>query len=154
MKLQVNGVVHEIDAAPTATLVEVLREGLGLTGTHVGCDTAQCGACTVLCDGQAVKACNLLAARCEASAIDTVEGLAPAGEWHPMQLAFSRHAALQCGFCTPGMLMRAVSMVDEEVAAVPAAVSAALAGNLCRCTGYHGIVAAICDGLAEMRGRG
>ncbi|MGE0311324.1 MAG: (2Fe-2S)-binding protein [Lautropia sp.] len=150
-RLRVNGIERTFDAAPCATLVDVLRDALGLTGTHVGCDTAQCGACTVLLGTRAVKACNVLAARCGAEDVLTVEGLAPGPDrWHPMQLAFSRHGALQCGFCTPGMLMRAVAMAYEGVPPEPAAVREALAGNLCRCTGYHPIVAAICEGLTQM----
>ena len=153
LSFRVNDREASCQVSACASLVDVLRESLGLTGTHVGCDTAQCGACTVLLDGQAVKACNVLAARCEHREISTVEGLGgnDGQPWHPMQLAFSRHGALQCGFCTPGMLMRAVAMANEGVPAEPATVRAALAGNLCRCTGYHPIVAAICDGLTAMR---
>ena len=137
-------------------LVALLREDLGLTGTHQGCDTAQCGACTVLVDGAPVKSCNLLALQADGSQVTTIEGLAPAAEadgtLHPMQQAFGEQHGLQCGFCTPGMVLRAVAMAAEDVPAEPAAVRHALSGNLCRCTGYEGIVAAVCQGLRQMRG--
>ena len=173
MELTINGQRHDVVVRDACLLVELLRDELALTGTAVGCDTAQCGACTVLMNGRAVKACNVLARQAEGAQIQTVEGLAPrrptepAGpanppglpamtasppQWHALQLAFSRHHALQCGFCTPGMLMRAVAMLDEQVPAEPNAVRRALAGNLCRCTGYQGIVEAICEWLAEQRG--
>ena len=136
-------------------LLDALRDGLGLVGAKLGCGAGQCGACTVLLDGRAVKACNLLALQADGAAVQTVEGLQPAeGQWHPLQRAFSRHHGLQCGFCTPGMLMRACAMAAEDCPAEPGAVRAALAGNLCRCTGYEGIVNAVCDGLAEMRRAG
>ena len=148
--LRVNGQPHTAAGLPAATLlVDLLRDHLRLTGTHVGCDTAQCGACTVLLDGRAVKACNLLALQAEGAAIETVEGLATAGTWHPLQRAFSRHHALQCGFCTPGLLMRAEAMRREGHPADAATVRHALGGNLCRCTGYQGIVDAVCQVLAE-----
>jgi carbon-monoxide dehydrogenase small subunit len=149
MELIVNGRACRLELRHASLLVEALREPLGLTGTNVGCDTAQCGACTVLMDGRAVKSCNVLAAQASGAAIDTVEGLAAPDEWHALQLAFSRHHALQCGYCTPGMLMRAVAMRREGVPAEPCAVRKALAGNLCRCTGYEGIVEAICEWLAQ-----
>ncbi len=149
--LTVNGNAHSIDLPPQTLLVELLREHLQLTGTQVGCDTAQCGACTVVVDGKGVKSCNVLAAQVNGSVIDTVEGLKKNDQWHPIQLAFSKHHALQCGFCTPGMMMRCVAMAAENVAATPEAVAQALAGNLCRCTGYEGIVAAACEALQQMR---
>ncbi len=152
MKLQINGRSCDVAVRDASLLVEVLRDDLGLTGTHVGCDTAQCGACTVVMDGRAVKACNVLARQVEGAAIQTVEGLAPHGGWHALQLAFSRHHALQCGYCTPGMLMRAVAREGERGPAEPAAVGRALVANLCRCTGYEGIVAAICDWLGGQPG--
>lgn len=153
MELKVN--LRSCQLAPAtrraSLLIEVLREDLGLTGTHQGCDTAQCGACTVLMNGRAVKACNVLAVQAEGQAIETVEGLAQGEVLHPLQLAFSRHHALQCGFCTPGMLMRAKAMLAEGVPAEAEAVARALAGNICRCTGYEGIVAAICEWLSAER---
>ncbi len=137
---------------PGTLLVALLRDGLGLRGTHEGCDTAQCGTCTVLVDGRAQKSCNRLALQCAGRSVTTIEGVAaPDAPLHVMQQAFSRHHALQCGYCTPGFVMRALAMVDEEVAAEPEAVRRALAGNLCRCTGYEGIVAAVCEGLRALR---
>ena len=149
LSLQVNDQPRSLAGLPAGTLlVDLLREHLQLTGTHVGCDTTQCGACTVLLDGRAVKACNLLALQAEGAHVETVEGLAAANAWHPLQLAFSQHHALQCGFCTPGLLMRAEAMRREHHPADPAAVRQALGGNLCRCTGYQGIVDAVCQVLA------
>ncbi len=147
--LSINGCAFREPIEPATLLVDFLRDTAGLTGTHQGCDTAQCGACTVLVDGQAVKSCNLLAVQVDGSRITTIEGLEAAdGRLHPLQTAFGCHHALQCGYCTPGMLMRAVAMLDEAVPADPTAVRHALGGNLCRCTGYRGIVAAICEVLA------
>jgi carbon-monoxide dehydrogenase small subunit len=152
LQLQLNGAAVRLDVAPSALLLDVLREGCGLTGTHQGCDTAQCGACTVLVDGRAIKSCNRLAMQCQGQSVTTIEGVTPQdAPLHVMQQAFSRHHALQCGFCTPGLVMRALAMVDEDVAAEPAAVRAALSGNLCRCTGYEGIVRAVIDGLTQLR---
>nr|WP_295082545.1 (2Fe-2S)-binding protein [uncultured Roseateles sp.] len=148
MELRVNGQTCLIQPLRNATLLmEALRGPLGLTGTHQGCDTAQCGACTVLLNGRAVKSCNVLAVQAQGAEVQTIEGMAAPGEWHALQLAFSRHHALQCGFCTPGMLMRASAMKAEGVPPEPDAVRRALAGNICRCTGYEGIVAAICEWL-------
>jgi len=156
LELSVNGRPVRCRVPAERLLVALLREDLGLTGTHQGCDTAQCGACTVLVDGAPVKSCNLLALQAEGSQVTTIEGLAPAGDadgpLHPMQQAFGEHHGLQCGFCTPGMVLRAVAMAAEGVPAEPAAVRHALSGNLCRCTGYEGIVAAVCQGLRQMRG--
>ncbi|MFC7460280.1 (2Fe-2S)-binding protein [Hydrogenophaga defluvii] len=152
VSLKVNGqqVLGGEDASQT--LIELLREQLGLTGTHAGCDTAQCGACTVLVDGLAVKSCNVLVRQLPGAEVQSIEALAaPDGTLHPMQQAFGQHHALQCGYCTPGMVMRAVAMATEEVPAEPDAVRHALAGNLCRCTGYSGIVTAVCQGLRQMR---
>lgn len=152
VSLKVNGqqVLGGEDASQT--LIELLRDQLGLTGTHAGCDTAQCGACTVLVDGLAVKSCNVLVRQLPGAEVQSIEALAaPDGTLHPMQQAFGQHHALQCGYCTPGMVMRAVAMATEEVPAEPDAVRHALAGNLCRCTGYSGIVTAVCQGLRQMR---
>jgi len=152
LSLHLNGQALTLHVAPSALLLQVLREGCGLTGTHQGCDTAQCGACTVLVDGRAIKSCNRLAWQSQGQHVTTVEGLAADNApLNPMQHAFSRHHALQCGFCTPGLLMRAMAMVDEDVPAEPVAVRAALSGNLCRCTGYEGIVRAVVEGLTELR---
>ncbi len=153
LTLNVNEQPVTVDVDPATLLVDLVRDHLRLTGTHQGCDTAQCGACTVLVDGRAVKSCNRLAVQCAGRSVTTIEGLT--GEHdalHVMQAMFSKHHALQCGYCTPGFVMRAVAMVDEDVAAGPAAVRDALAGNLCRCTGYEGIVRAVCEGLVRMRG--
>ena len=157
VKLEVNGRSCSAQVEPDTFLVDCLRGPLGLTGTHKGCDTAQCGACTVMVEGRALKSCNVLAVQMDGRRVRTVEGLAPSPDrLHPMQEAFSRHHGLQCGFCTPGFLMRAVSLADEPEAACdpidPQWVRHALGGNLCRCTGYEGIVAAVCEGLVAMRG--
>jgi carbon-monoxide dehydrogenase small subunit len=156
MQLQVNGQLHTVQLEPQTLLLDGLRDALGLRGTHQGCDTAQCGACTVVLDGKAVKSCNVLVVQAQGRSVTTVEGLATSPEQlHPMQQAFSKHHALQCGFCTPGFLMRAVALADEPQAAQepidPQWVRHAIGGNLCRCTGYEGIVHAICEGLTAMR---
>ncbi|TAG02520.1 MAG: (2Fe-2S)-binding protein [Betaproteobacteria bacterium] len=153
-QLRVNGREFRFEADASLLLIDAIREHCQLTGANQGCDTAQCGACTVLIDGAAVKACNLLAAQvAEDASVTTIEGLAIGDVLHPMQVCFSTHHALQCGFCTPGMILRAVAMEAEGVAANDRAVRHALAGNLCRCTGYEGIVAAVVDGLQQMRVR-
>lgn len=150
--LQINGRMVEAVVPPATLLIDFIREHQGLTGTHQGCDTAQCGACTVLVDGAAAKSCNLLVAQVDGGTVITIEGLAAqGGTLHPMQQAFGRHHALQCGYCTPGMVMRGVAMAAEGVPAEPEAVRCALSGNLCRCTGYRGIVDAVCEGLRHMR---
>ena len=152
VSLQVNGQPVALAVPPSTLLVDLLREQLALTGTHQGCDTAQCGACTVLVDGAATKSCNVLALQVNGARVLTIEGLENAdGSLHLMQQAFGRHHALQCGFCTPGMVMRGVAMEAEGVPSEPQAVSQALCGNLCRCTGYRGIVNAVCEGLERMR---
>ena len=150
--LQVNGQPRRAEVEASTLLVNFLREDLGLTGTHTGCDTSQCGACTVLVDGAATKSCNVLAAQVNGAAVTTIEGLTTGdGPLHPMQQAFGHHHGLQCGYCTPGMVMRGVAMAAEGVPAEPEAVRCALVGNLCRCTGYFGIVDAVCEGLQRMR---
>lgn len=150
----VNGAAQTVSIAAYDLLIDVLRRDCGLTGVNSGCDTAQCGACTVIRDGQAIKACNVLALQCGGSNITTVEGLKhpidPA-QLHPMQAAFLKHQGLQCGYCTSGMLMRSVAMIDEPIPVNPDAVRHALSGNLCRCTGYQGIIDAVCEGLTIMR---
>jgi carbon-monoxide dehydrogenase small subunit len=140
----VNGRTIEMAAAPHTLLVHWLRESLGLTGTHVGCDTAQCGACTVLLDGQAIKSCSLLAVQARGRQVTTVEGLArPGGALHPVQEAFIACHGLQCGFCTPGMLMSTTALLAQNPQPREAEIVQALEGNLCRCTGYVNIVAAV-----------
>jgi carbon-monoxide dehydrogenase small subunit len=150
--LVVNGVARTVDVEPRKMLVQLLREDLGLTGTHVGCDTSQCGACTVLVDGHAVKSCTMLALQADGSAVTTIEGLAPAGGLHPIQTAFWEHHGLQCGFCTPGMIMAAADLLERESDPDDATVRHAIEGNFCRCTGYHNIVKAIQAAAATMRG--
>ena len=147
----VNGVHHEADVEPRTLLVHFLREHLGLTGTNVGCDTSSCGVCTVLMDGQSVKACTVLAVQADGQELTTVEGLAINGDWHPIQKAFHEEHGLQCGFCTPGMMMAAVSYLEENPAPTESEVRLALEGNLCRCTGYHNIVKAVLAAAEEMR---
>jgi carbon-monoxide dehydrogenase small subunit len=141
--LTVNGARHELEVEPRDLLVYVLRERLGLTGTNVGCDTSSCGACTVLLDGVSAKSCTVLGVQADGAVITTIEGLAPAGELHPVQQAFHDHHALQCGYCTPGMVMAAVSLIENGEATDRDAIRHGLEGNLCRCTGYHNIVEAV-----------
>ena len=143
VSLTVNGTGYELELEPRELLVYVLRDRLGLTGTNVGCDTSSCGACTVLVDGVAAKACTLLGVQADGAELTTIEGLASNGELHPVQRAFHDHHALQCGYCTPGMVMAAVSLIEEGGATSEAAIREGLEGNLCRCTGYHNIVAAV-----------
>ena len=149
----VNGARHDLELEPRDLLVYVLRERLGLTGTNVGCDTSSCGACTVLIDGKAVKSCNVLAIQARGVQVTTIEGLAPNGTLHPMQAAFKQHHGLQCGFCTPGMVLAAVSLIDSGGATDEAAIREGLEGNLCRCTGYHNIVKAIAAAAPLMQGQ-
>ena len=152
LSFTVNGKALTADVDPRTLLVEFIRNNLALTGTHVGCDTGQCGACTVLIDGNAVKACTILAAQANGSKITTIEGVAAAnGELHPMQAAFKDCHGLQCGFCTPGMVMSAIDLVQRHPNADEATIRAQLDGNLCRCTGYQNIVKAVAQGAAAMR---
>jgi carbon-monoxide dehydrogenase small subunit len=139
----VNGVIRESQVEPRELLVYFLREGLGLTGTNVGCDTSSCGACTVLFDGESVKSCTMLAVQADGHEVTTIEGLAKDGQLHRMQQAFHEQHALQCGFCTPGMVLAAVSYLNENPKPTEQEVRLALEGNLCRCTGYHNIVKAV-----------
>jgi carbon-monoxide dehydrogenase small subunit len=141
--LTVNGTRHELELEPRELLVYVLRERLGLTGTTIGCDTSSCGACTVLADGESVKSCTILGVQAEGIEITTIEGLATNGELHAVQQAFHDQHALQCGYCTPGMVLAAVSLIDSGEATSEAAIRLGLEGNLCRCTGYHNIVEAV-----------
>ena len=149
--LTVNGKPARLELAPNTLLVQASREHLHLTGTHVGCDTAQCGACTVIIDGQAVKSCNVLAAQVAGSAVTTIEGLAQAdGTMHPMQAAFKECHGLQCGFCTTGMVMSAVDLCRKHPKASEGEIRELLEGNICRCTGYQNIVRAVVQGQAAM----
>jgi len=141
--MTVNGERHEADVEPRELLVYFLRERLGLTGTNVGCDTSSCGACTVLLDGESVKSCTLLALQADEREVTTIEGLAVNGQLHPVQQAFHEHHALQCGYCTPGFVMATVSLLREGLPENEEDIRKALEGNLCRCTGYQNIVAAV-----------
>ena len=153
--LVVNGVRHEVEVETRLTLADCLRHRLRLTGTHLGCEHGVCGACTVLVDGEAVRSCLMLAVQAEHAEVTTVEGMAGTGETlHPLQEAFRDHHGLQCGFCTPGMLMTLTEFLDENPAPTEAEVREAISGNLCRCTGYQGIVAAALDAAARMHGSG
>jgi len=143
LSLTVNAKAVEASVDPRMLLVQFLREQLRLTGTHVGCDTAQCGACTVQLDGRAVKSCSMLALQAQGRTVTTIEGLAPAGELHPMQAAFRECHGLQCGFCTPGMVMACLQLLADNPKATEEDIRCGLDGNLCRCTGYHNIVRAV-----------
>jgi len=143
ISLTVNGARRELEVEPRELLVYVLRDRLGLTGTNVGCDTSSCGACTVLLNGESVKSCTLLGVQADGLELTTIEGLAAGGELHPMQQAFHEHHGLQCGYCTPGMVLAAVSFLAENAKPSEAEIREALEGNLCRCTGYHNIVKAV-----------
>jgi aerobic carbon-monoxide dehydrogenase small subunit len=148
----VNGQQRELDVEPRRLLVQVLREDLGLTGTHICCDTSQCGACTVHLDGAAVKSCTVLAVQAAGGSVTTIEGLATDGELHPLQAAFREKHGLQCGFCTPGMIMTAADLLAHEADPSDELIRHSLEGNICRCTGYHNIVAAVREASATMRG--
>ena len=151
VSMKVNGQAVSGEVEGRTLLVEFLRDKLGLTGTHVGCDTSQCGACVVHVDGKAVKSCTALAVSCEGSEVATIEGLAKNGKLHPMQEAFREHHGLQCGFCTPGMIMASVDMVKRKGKKLDeATIRHELEGNICRCTGYHNIVAAVMAGAGNM----
>ncbi len=154
VSIAVNGIVTEHEVEARTLLVQYLREVVGLTGTNIGCDSTSCGACTVLLDGESVKSCTVLAAQADGGAVTTIEGLAHGDELHPMQAAFREHHGLQCGYCTPGMVMAAVSLAQEGGALSERDVRMGLEGNLCRCTGYHNIVAAVVAGSATMAGSG
>ena len=151
ISLTVNGTPVTAEIEPHTLLVQFLRDQLRLTGTHIGCDTAQCGACTVHLNGRAIKSCNILAVQAEGAQITTIEGLAKDGELHPMQAAFRHCHGLQCGFCTPGMVMSATSLAQRQPDLTEADVRAQLDGNLCRCTGYHNMVKAVLEGAAGMK---
>jgi aerobic carbon-monoxide dehydrogenase small subunit len=150
LSLTVNGTSVTAEIEPQTLLVEFLRENLRLTGTHVGCDTAQCGACTVHLNGEAIKSCNVLAAQCNGMKVTTIEGLAKDGGLHPMQAAFRECHGLQCGFCTPGMVMSATALIARCPHPSEQQVREQLDGNLCRCTGYHNIVRAVMTGAESM----
>jgi aerobic carbon-monoxide dehydrogenase small subunit len=152
VSVTVNGVARKADVEPRTLLVYFLRETLGLTGTNVGCDTTSCGSCTVLVDGESVKSCNLLAVQVDGREVTTIEGMATDGQLHPIQEAFHRNHGLQCGYCTPGMIMAAASYLQENPNPTDEQVRESLEGNLCRCTGYHNIVKSILDAAGQMSG--
>ncbi|HUF02528.1 MAG TPA: (2Fe-2S)-binding protein [Gaiellaceae bacterium] len=151
IELAVNGQTRSLEVAPRTLLVHALRDELGLTGAHVGCDTSQCGACTVLADGRAVKSCTMLALQAEGAVLTTIEGLASDGELHPVQNAFVEHHGLQCGFCTPGMVLTALDLLSREPDPDETTIKHALRGNLCRCTGYQPIVESVRAAAREAR---
>jgi carbon-monoxide dehydrogenase small subunit len=153
IRLVVNGQTHEVDVDPRVPLVHVLRDQLGLTGTRFGCLTGHCGACTVLLNGRAVKSCTVLAVSADGDRVETIEGLAPAGRLHPLQRAFWERFGFQCGFCTPGMIMTALALLQEHAGVDEAGIRSALSGNLCRCTGYQSIVDAVQAAAAAMTAR-
>jgi aerobic carbon-monoxide dehydrogenase small subunit len=152
IRVTVNEVEHQSSVEPRMLLVQYLREGLNLTGTHIGCDTGQCGACTILMNGQSVKSCMVLAVQADGAQVQTVEGLAQNGEYHPIQAAFWEKHGLQCGFCTPGMMMAAVGVLQRNPNPTDDEIREQLEGNLCRCTGYQNIVAAVRAAADQMRG--
>ena len=143
VSITVNGATHSGEVEARTLLVHYIREHLGLTGTNVGCDTSSCGACTVHLDGEAVKSCTILAAQADGGSVTTIEGLAKGGEMHPMQKAFMENHGLQCGYCTPGMVMAAIGLLNENPRPTEEEVRVGLEGNLCRCTGYHNIVKSV-----------
>ena len=149
VRLNVNGVEHDLEVEPRLLLVHALRDRLGLTGTHVGCDTSNCGACTVHLNGEAVKSCTIFAVQADGDAITTIEGLGTEDNLHPMQEAFWNNHGLQCGYCTPGMIMASAALLEENPSPTEAEVRHALEGNLCRCTGYHNIVKAVLDAAGK-----
>ena len=152
VSLTVNGKAGAAEASADTLLVSFIRENLGMTGTHVGCDTSQCGACVVMVNGDSVKSCTMLAVQAEGAEVTTVEGLASNGDLHPMQQAFHDNHALQCGYCTPGMLISSIDLVTKNPNATESEIRHGLEGNLCRCTGYHNIVKAVQAGAAAMKG--
>ena len=143
VSMRVNGAAHQVEVEPNTLLVDLIRNQLKLTGTHVGCDTSQCGACTVHVNGRAVKSCTMLAVQAEGAEVTTIEGIGAPGALHPMQAAFQDMHALQCGFCTPGMIMSAIDLVEHGGPLDEQKVREGLEGNICRCTGYHNIVRAV-----------
>jgi aerobic carbon-monoxide dehydrogenase small subunit len=152
ISVTVNGKRFDREVEPRQLLVQFIREGLALTGTHIGCDTSYCGACTVLFNGEPVKSCTMLAVQADGGEVTTVEGLARDGKLHPLQESFSEHHALQCGYCTPGMLMSAKHLLDTNPNPTDEEIRKGIQGNLCRCTGYNNIFAAIADAAGKLRG--
>ena len=149
ISMTVNGAARENDVEPRTLLVQYIREQLGLTGTNIGCDTSSCGACTVHVNGESVKSCTMLAAQADGTSVTTIEGLAKGDQMHPMQEAFMQNHGLQCGYCTPGMVMAAISLLEENPNPTEEDVRIGLEGNLCRCTGYHNIVKSVLDAASK-----
>jgi carbon-monoxide dehydrogenase small subunit len=154
LSLVVNGESRSLEVEPRTLLVHALRDGLGLTGTHIGCDTSQCGACTVLLDGRSVKSCTVLAVQAEGIEVTTIEGLSAEGDTHPIQRAFVEHHGLQCGFCTPGVILTSFDLLSRDSEPSDATIRRALRGNLCRCTGYQTIVESVRAAGDALRGEG
>jgi aerobic carbon-monoxide dehydrogenase small subunit len=153
IKLTVNGTEHSVEVEPRLLLVHLIRENLALTGTHIGCDTSSCGACTILLDGKSVKSCTILAVQANGKSVQTIEGLAPeGGPLHPLQEGFKENHGLHCGFCTPGMILRAVELLENNKNPTEDDIRWGISGNLCRCTGYNNIVKSIEWAAAKMRG--
>lgn len=151
ISITVNDVDTDLEITPNALLVDVIRNQLHLTGTHIGCDTTQCGACTVHLNGKAVKSCTVLAAQADGQSVTTIEGIGSPTDLHPMQAAFKEHHALQCGFCTPGMIMRGIDLVNDSENLSEASIRTGLEGNICRCTGYQNIVKAMVHAALDMQ---
>jgi carbon-monoxide dehydrogenase small subunit len=149
VRLKVNGEEHELQVEPRLLLVHALRDDLGLTGTHVGCDTSNCGACTVHLDGKSVKSCTVLAVQADGAEVMTIEGLGSEGDLHPVQEAFWNNHGLQCGYCTPGMIMAAAALLEENPTPSEQEIRHGLEGNLCRCTGYHNIIKSVLDASGQ-----
>jgi carbon-monoxide dehydrogenase small subunit len=154
VRMKVDGVTYEDEVEPRLLLVHHLRDGLGRVGTPVGCDTSNCGSCTLHLDGESVKSCSVLAVQADGAEITTIQGLADGSEWHPVQKAFKEHHGLQCGYCTPGMIMAAVDLLKNNPSPSEDEVRHGLEGNLCRCTGYQNIVKAVLSAASELRGDG
>ena len=154
VRMKVDGVTYEDEVEPRTLLTHHLRDGLGRVGTPIGCDTSNCGSCTLLLDGDSVKSCSVLAVQADGAEITTIQGLADGGEWHPVQKAFQEHHGLQCGYCTPGMILAAVDLLKRNPRPSEDEVRHGLEGNLCRCTGYQNIVKAVLSAASELRGDG
>ena len=150
VSMNVNGTAHEHDVEPRTLLVQHLRENMGLTGTHVGCDTSSCGACTIIVNGETVKSCSLLAVQCDGAEIKTIEGMSTNGELHPIQESYREKHGLQCGFCTPGMVMSSWQLLERNPKPTEHEIRHAIEGNFCRCTGYHNIVKAVQDAASKL----
>jgi carbon-monoxide dehydrogenase small subunit len=154
VRMKVDGVTYKDEVEPRTLLTHHLRDRLGRVGTPIGCDTSNCGSCTLLMDGDSVKSCSVLAVQADGAAITTIEGLAEGGEWHPVQKAFQQHHGLQCGYCTPGMVLAAVDLLKRNPSPTEEEVRHGLEGNLCRCTGYQNIVRSVLSAASDLRGEG